>query len=136
MFDTPFVVLLIVAGTCVGFLNAAGKIVKEGSRLESLVSFIESFKTIFGISALVIALMNALNVWANDYALLSWIIVLTNSLILLDQFLQERLNISEGAVLTALQFLETHKVILGISCLIIVLLKTIILLAPLLSAIL
>lgn len=133
MFDIPLVVLLLVAGFCVGFLNAADRLAGGGSRLEPLVHLLENFRVPVGLSALVISFLNAINVWANDYAFLSWLFVMVNSIVVLKEYLTAKIGIAEGPFLSALEFLETRSDLVGIACLVVLLLKLILLLAPAIS---
>ncbi len=136
MLETPFVVLLIVAGLCVGLMNGADRLAKEGSKLELLVSFLNSIKIPVGMTAFVISLLNAFNVHVYDYPFLTWFIVLINSLILLNEFFIEKLRIVEGPALTVLVFLKEKELYFGLAAVVIVIIKAIYLLAPIWSAIL
>ena len=136
MLEIPFVVLLIVAGLCVGLINGAERLAREGSKLELLVRFLNSIKVPVGIAALVISLLNAFNIHVYDYPFLTWLIVFINAIILLDEFLIEKLRIVEGPALTALEFLKKNDFYFGLTALVIMIIKTVYLLAPMWAVIL
>jgi hypothetical protein len=129
-------VLLIFTGLVVAFMNAAEILVKPGSKLELLLSFFRSIQVPVGITSGLVAVANAFNIWSGDYPLLTWIIVLVNSIIILNDFLIMRLSIPEGSpVMNALLFLTHFRKYFGMTALVLVVIKIIIILAPLFSSI-
>jgi len=130
------IVLLIISGLLAAFMNASPFLVKPGSRLENLKNSLETLTVPVGITCGVIALANAFNFWALHYPLLTWIAALVNSVILLKDFLIERLNIAEGPLMAILEFLFKYRVVAGISLICICIIHVILLLTPLFYSIL
>ena len=129
-------VFLIICGYCVTLVLCAGTVVRENSRFHHLVLFFQSIRIPVAIVAALVALVSAVIVWTEDYPLLTWIIVLVNSVIAVTDVMIERFNIPEGPFRNILEFLASHKAYFAIAGLIILTVKAIYLLAPVLKLVL
>ena len=129
-------VVLLIAGCLAAFFNAASLLVKPGTKLEAFKVFLDTITVPFGIACGVIALANAFNFWIVHYPLISWLVLLANAVIILRDFLVEKLRIPEGPGLKILDTLVRYRAVAGMVLLVICIIRIITLVSPFFDAIL
>ena len=126
-------VFLILCGYCVTIAISAGTVIREQSRFHHLVLFFQSIRIPLAIVSAAVAILSAALVWTEDYPLLTWIVVLLNSIIAIADVMIERFNIPEGPFRIVLEFLTVNQKYFAIAGFIVLTAKSVYLLAPVLK---
>jgi hypothetical protein len=129
-------VFLILCGFAVTLAISAGTVVREQSRFHHLVLFFQSIRVPLAIVSALVALVSAVLVWTADYPLLTWIVVLLNSVIAVADVAVDRFNVPEGPLRNVLEFLTSNSRYFAIAGFVVLTAKSVYLLAPVLKLVL
>jgi len=126
--------LLIVIGFLVAFLATSEKIIQVLPKTEPFLNFLGSLRIPLGLTGIVIGFVNAFNFWWTDYPLLTWLLVFIVSITITNEFIQDKFNIGDGFLKDLFIFFAKYMSLLGITTIIVLIIKSIYLLKPLFKA--